>query len=34
MYLWPLYLEDKTTEGEEYASAPDITPWQTKVIKK
>lgn len=29
-----MYLDDKTTEGDEYASAPDITPWQTKVTKK
>lgn len=34
MYLWPLYFDDKTTDGEEYASAPDIVPWQTKMCNK
>lgn len=31
MYLWPRYFDDSTTDGEEYASAPDIVPWQTKM---
>lgn len=34
MYLWPRYFDDNTTEGEEYASAPDIVPWQTKMCNK
>lgn len=31
MYLWPRYFEESTTEGDEYAYAPAITPWNTNV---
>ena len=34
MYLCPLYFEERTTDGDEYASAPANTPWNMKVLMK